>query len=54
LKAFRPVLSSVRKILTTSFKRRQQGYGRGGRMAIEQDSVKILSGLRFNKTLGSR
>lgn len=33
--------------------RRQQGYGRGGRMKIEKDQVKILSGLRFNKTLGT-
>ncbi|NMA92169.1 MAG: chorismate synthase [Firmicutes bacterium] len=33
--------------------RRQQGYGRGGRMKIEQDRVEILSGLRFNRTLGS-
>ena len=34
-------------------KRRQQGYGRGGRMRIESDSVEILSGVRFGKTLGS-
>ncbi len=33
--------------------RRQQGYGRGGRMRIEQDHAKILSGVRFGKTLGS-
>jgi chorismate synthase len=33
--------------------RRQQGYGRGGRMAIERDQVEFLSGLRFNRTLGS-
>jgi len=33
--------------------RRRQGYGRGGRMAIEQDRVEFLSGLRFNRTLGS-
>ncbi len=33
--------------------RRQQGYGRGGRMAIEQDQVEFLSGLRFNRTLGT-
>ncbi|MBW6464527.1 MAG: chorismate synthase [Dethiobacteria bacterium] len=33
--------------------RRQQGYGRGARMAIEKDRVEFLSGLRFNKTLGS-
>ena len=33
--------------------RRQQGYGRGGRMRIEADKVEILSGVRFGKTLGS-
>ncbi|MDR2107872.1 MAG: chorismate synthase [Coriobacteriales bacterium] len=33
--------------------RRQSGYGRGGRMAIERDTVRILSGLRFGRTLGS-
>jgi len=33
--------------------RRQQGYGRGGRMRIETDQVEILSGVRFGKTLGS-
>ncbi len=33
--------------------RRQQGYGRGGRMKIENDTVEILSGIRFGKTLGS-
>ncbi|HOL17423.1 MAG TPA: chorismate synthase, partial [Bacillota bacterium] len=33
--------------------RRQQGYGRGGRMAIEKDRVEFLAGLRFNRTLGS-
>ena len=34
-------------------RRRQQGYGRGGRMKIESDSVEILSGIRFGKTHGS-
>lgn len=33
--------------------RRQQGYGRGGRMKIEIDTVEILSGIRHGKTLGS-
>jgi chorismate synthase len=33
--------------------RRQQGYGRGGRMKIEKDTVEILSGVRHGKTLGS-
>ena len=34
-------------------KRRQWGYGRGGRMKIEQDEVEILSGVRHGLTLGS-
>jgi chorismate synthase len=33
--------------------RRQQGYGRGRRQQIEKDAVEVLSGIRFNKTLGS-
>ncbi len=33
--------------------RRQQGYGRGGRMKIESDKVEIVSGVRFGETLGS-
>jgi chorismate synthase len=33
--------------------RRQQGYGRGGRMKIEQDSAHILSGVRHGVTIGS-
>lgn len=33
--------------------RRQQGYGRGGRMKIEQDEAVILSGVRNEVTLGS-
>lgn len=33
--------------------RRQQGYGRGGRMKIESDEVHILSGVRHGKTIGS-
>ena len=32
---------------------RQQGYGRGKRMQIEQDRVQILSGIRDGKTIGS-
>jgi chorismate synthase len=33
--------------------RRQLGYGRGRRMAIEQDRVEVLSGIRRGETLGS-
>ena len=32
--------------------RRQEGYGRGERMKIEKDEVKILSGVRFSRTTG--
>jgi chorismate synthase len=33
--------------------RRQQGYGRGGRMKIETDSAHIISGVRHGRTIGS-
>lgn len=33
--------------------RRQQGFGRGGRMKIERDSAHILSGVHHGKTIGS-
>src|SRR5581483_4514127 len=33
--------------------RRQQGYGRGGRMKIETDRVHIVSGVRHSQTIGS-
>ncbi|RSK27431.1 chorismate synthase [Bacillus sp. HMF5848] len=33
--------------------RRQKGYGRGRRMQIEKDQVKITSGVRHGKTMGS-
>jgi len=34
-------------------RRRQWGYGRGGRMKIEQDHAEVLSGVRHGLTLGS-
>lgn len=39
--------------INAELKRRQGGYGRGGRMKIESDTVEIMSGVRFGKTLGS-
>jgi chorismate synthase len=39
--------------INIELKRRQGGYGRGGRMKIESDQVEITSGLRHGKTLGS-
>lgn len=34
-------------------RRRQGGYGRGGRMRIEQDRIEFLSGVRLGETLGA-
>jgi chorismate synthase len=39
--------------IDTDLKRRQGGYGRGGRMKIEADHAEILSGVRWGKTMGS-
>ena len=33
--------------------RRQQGYGRGGRMKIETDRAEIVAGVRHSHTIGS-
>jgi chorismate synthase len=33
--------------------RRQKGHGRGGRMAIERDEVRVVSGVRFGRSMGS-
>lgn len=46
-------LSISLEAINKQLRRRQQGYGRGGRMLIEKDQVEILSGIRFGKTLGS-
>ncbi len=40
-------------VINTQLHRRQQGYGRGNRMKIETDTVEVLSGVRFGKTIGS-
>jgi len=40
-------------VLDRELWRRQQGYGRGGRMKIERDSAHILSGVRHGITIGS-
>src|SRR5450759_397752 len=39
--------------LASEMLRRQKGYGRGGRMKIETDRVKVTGGVRGGKTLGS-
>ncbi len=38
--------------IDSDLRRRQAGYGRGGRMKIEQDAVEILGGVRHGLTLG--
>jgi chorismate synthase len=39
--------------IDSDLRRRQGGYGRGGRMKIEKDAVCFLSGVRHGKALGS-
>jgi chorismate synthase len=41
------------KAIDAQLKRRMGGYGRGGRMKIESDRSRLLSGVRFGRTLGS-
>src|SRR6185369_11522993 len=41
------------EFIDNELKRRQGGYGRGGRMKIEKDQVRFLSGVRHGKTIGS-
>lgn len=43
----------AREAIDADLRRRQGGYGRGGRMQLETDSVEVLSGLRHGRTLGS-
>ena len=40
-------------VINEDLARRQVGYGRGGRMQIEKDTVEIKSGVRFGKTTGA-
>jgi chorismate synthase len=46
-------LSLDKEKIDRELARRQKGYGRGRRMQIEKDQVKILSGVRFGKTTGA-
>jgi chorismate synthase len=39
--------------LAVDLARRQRGYGRGARQAIEQDRAEIVAGVRHGRTLGS-
>lgn len=43
----------TREAINDDLARRQKGYGRGGRMAIERDQVEIWGGVRHGMTLGS-
>ena len=46
-------ISISQRQINEDLARRQGGYGRGDRMNIEHDTVQILSGVRFGKTIGS-
>ncbi len=46
-------LTLDKTVIDADLRRRQGGYGRGGRMKIEKDTVRFLSGVRHGKTLGS-
>jgi chorismate synthase len=46
-------LTVEKTLIDADLRRRQGGYGRGGRMKIEKDAVRFLSGVRHGKALGS-
>ncbi len=46
-------LAVEQRFLDHELWRRQQGFGRGGRMKIERDTAHIVSGVRNGKTIGS-
>lgn len=46
-------LSISEQSINADLARRQSGYGRGGRQAIERDRITVLSGIRFGQTLGT-
>lgn len=41
------------ELTNRELRRRQGGYGRGGRMAIEKDAVNVVSGIRRGETIGT-
>ncbi|WP_067471334.1 chorismate synthase [Dietzia timorensis] len=43
----------VREDIATQLGRRKLGYGRGARMKFEQDALRLLTGIRHGKTIGS-
>jgi chorismate synthase len=46
-------LSLKEEHINKELKRRQQGYGRGPRMKIEEDKAEIMAGVRYGLTIGS-
>lgn len=42
-----------RELIDTMLRRRQHGFGRGGRQRIEHDTIEVTGGLRDGRTLGS-
>ena len=46
-------LSITTEIINKELARRQQGYGSGGRMKIEKDTVQILGGIMAGETTGA-
>ena len=46
-------LSISEQSINADLARRQSGYGRGARQAIEKDRITVLSGIRFGHTLGT-
>jgi len=46
-------VSVIPQQVDRDLQRRMGGYGRGGRMKIENDKIQILGGVRFGRTLGS-
>ena len=53
LEGFPKGVTIEQRYINEELKRRMSGFGRGGRMAIEHDVVRIVSGLRNKVTLGS-
>jgi len=46
-------LSLNLELIDRELRRRQGGYGRGGRMAIEEDRAELLSGVLYGRTTGA-
>src|SRR5690554_6408769 len=53
IEGFPAQLKVNKKDLDRELARRQKGYGRGGRMKIDQDEIEVLAGIRHGVTIGS-